>query len=174
MAILYFKSLHIIFIITWFAGLFFMGRMLIYQKEAIQKESNDNFELTKLGAKRVWYIITLPSMILTYIFGLGLAGHVAAFTQGWFHMKFTLVLIFTAYNLYLNRLRNRLNKKLSTPAGFKLRLLNEVPFFFIIAIVFTVYFRNTYSGLFATSIVLGIGAVGGVFAYLKKRKKRNS
>ncbi len=171
MAILYFKSLHIIFIIAWFAGLFFMGRMLIYQKEAIQKESVDNFELTKLGAKRVWYIITLPSMILTYVFGLGLAGHLAAFTQGWFHMKFTLVILFTIYNLYLNRIRNRLNKKLSTPSGLKLRLLNEVPFFFIIAIVFTVYFRNTYSGLWATSVVLAFGAIGGLVAFIKKRKK---
>ena len=172
MALLYFKSLHIIFITAWFAGLFFMGRMLIYQQEAIEKGSNDNFELTKLGAKRVWYIITLPSMILTYVFGLALAGHLAAFTQGWFHMKFTIVILFTIYNVYINRLRKRLIKKLSIPSGIKLRLLNEVPFFFLIAIVFTVYFRNTYSGIWASTAVIGLGAVGGLFAYIKKRKKQ--
>ena len=171
MAILYFKSLHIIFIVAWFAGLFFMGRMLIYQQEAIEKGSDDNFELTKAGAKRVWYIITLPSMILTYVFGLALAGHLAAFTQGWFHMKFTIVILFTIYNLYINRLRKRLIKKLSIHTGIKLRLLNEVPFFFLIAIVFTVYFKDIYSGLWASTAVIGLGAIGGFFAFLKRRNK---
>ena len=76
MDILYIKSLHIIFIVTWFAGLFYLVRLFIYHTEAHQKQEPDRSILIshfKLAEKRLFFGITYPSMILTYIFGFWMA-----------------------------------------------------------------------------------------------------
>ena len=154
MTILYLKAIHVIVMVSWFSGIFFLGRMLIYQKEAIQKNSPDNIELTKAGAKRVWYIITLPSMILTFGFGTALGIEIGAFKEGWMHMKFMLVVLFIMYNFYINKLRIRLANNEPTPKAWQLRLINEIPFFFLVAIIFTVYMKNLFSGIWALLVVL--------------------
>ena len=72
MNILYIKSLHIIFIVTWFAGLFYIVRLFIYHAESNQKQEPDRSILIdhfKVAEKRLWFGITFPSMILTYVFG---------------------------------------------------------------------------------------------------------
>lgn len=172
MTLIYFKILHIIFMVSWFAGLFFLGRMLIYQNEAIETNDESIFNLTLKGAKRVWYIITLPSLILTTFFGLSLALNIGAFREGWMHLKLMFVLAFIFYNFYLNSLRIKLSKKAKTMKNWKMRLLNEVPFFFLVTIVFTVYMKNLFSGIWALLVVIMFASFISFLIYLKKRKNK--
>ena len=170
MYILTLKSLHIIFMVSWFAGLFFMGRVLIYQKEAFDNGKQDIFDLTKSAAFRVWYIITLPSMLLTIGFGLSLAWYLGAFREGWLHMKLLLVFSFAFYNLFLNKLRIKLADRSPVPKSWQLRLINEVPFLFLVGIIFTVYMKDFFSGLWALLVVILIAALISMIVYVKRKK----
>jgi putative membrane protein len=166
------KSLHIISLISWFAGIFFLGRMLIYHKEALEENSADIIRLAQGGAKRVWYIITLPSMLLAFIFGTILAIQIGAFREGWMHLKFMLVLIFIAYNFYLNKLRLKLAEQKPTPKSWQLRLINEVPFLFLVAIVFTVYMKDLFSGIWAFLVVVLIAITVTLALIISKKRKK--
>src|SRR5699024_12492966 len=101
----YHKSLHLIFVITWFAGLYYIVRLFVYQIEASEKENQQEREILtrqlRLMAKRLWTIITWPSMILAFSFGvyLFIVNH-ALFSQPWMHIKLTFVFIFMAYHIY--------------------------------------------------------------------------
>lgn len=95
----YIKSLHLIFVITWFAGLFYIPRLFIYQIEASEKPEPDRSILTtqlKLMAKRLWFIITWPSAILATIFAIILLLMMPAWLQqGWMHVKLFLCCCFS-------------------------------------------------------------------------------
>jgi putative membrane protein len=99
----YIKSLHLIFVITWFAGLFYVPRIFIYHIEATKKTATEKEILTaqlKLMAKRLWYIITWPSAILAIIFGswlLVLAPY--WLEQPWMHAKLGFVFLLVVYQL---------------------------------------------------------------------------
>ena len=154
MILLHIKALHVIFMVSWFAGLFFLGRMLIYIKQAEKNQEPSIITHSTKAARRVWYIITLPSLILTICFGSYLAYKLGAYREGWFHFKLLLVLLFIAYNIYCESLRRRFIHKKPTPSIWKLRLLNEVPFLFLISIIFTVYLKNLFSGLWSLLVLL--------------------
>lgn len=171
MLLLYFKALHVLFMVSWFAGLFFMGRMLIYEQAARELNKTDAATQAKDGARRVWYIITLPSMILTAFFGLALAGHIGAFREGWFHLKLMMVIAFVFYNLYINRLRVKLINNQSIPAGWKLRVLNEVPFFFMVGIIFTVYLKDLFNGIWALMVLAVLVSLIGMVMMLRKKRR---
>tara|TARA_A100001015_G_scaffold248808_1_gene286432 strand:+ start:7464 stop:7997 length:534 start_codon:yes stop_codon:yes gene_type:complete len=171
MTLLYLKALHVIFMVTWFAGLFFLGRMLIYIKDA-EKESNSIIiDHSIKAAKRVWYIITLPSMLLTIGLGLTLAYKIGAYREGWFHFKMLLMIFFVAYNLYIAKLRIHFLKGKKTPDAWKLRLLNEIPFVFLISIIFTVYLKNLFSGIWALFVLLLILAFVILLIIFAKKNK---
>ncbi|MDG1517466.1 MAG: CopD family protein, partial [Flavobacteriales bacterium] len=98
----YVKSLHIIFIVTWFAGLFYMVRLFVYFTEAQDKEAIEKQILSnqyKIMMKRLWYIITWPSMILAIIFGAWmLVAQPILLKQGWMLAKLVFVLLLVAYH----------------------------------------------------------------------------
>ena len=171
MSHLYIKALHVIFMVSWFAGAFFLGRLLIYFKEGTDKPSQDIVDLCTSGTRRVWFIIILPSMILTIIMGLWLAMKLGAFREGWLHIKLLMVIAYVYYTFYINRLRKKLINNEPTPSSWKLRLINEVPFFFLVGIVFTVYLKNLFSGLWAL-IVMGMLVVIVVLLMLMQGKKK--
>ncbi|RAP29904.1 hypothetical protein DID78_02935 [Candidatus Marinamargulisbacteria bacterium SCGC AG-343-D04] len=173
MTILYIKALHVIFMVSWFAGLFFLGRMLIYIKDAEKNNEERVKKHSSQAAKRVWYIITLPSMLLTVGLGLTLAYHLGAYREGWFHFKMLLVIFFIMYNLYLARLRKKFIRNEKTPSSWKLRLINEVPFIFLIAIIFTVYLKNLFSGIWALLVLGLIIAFAILLTFFARKKKGN-
>lgn len=172
MEIYYLKAFHIIFVVTWMAATFFMGRMLIYFKQSEKKDSVQREAIQEVvlnGAKRVWYIISLPSMILTLLVGGRLMVVTHAYSQGWFHLKFLFVFILIGYCHYLNRIRkNQANNK-CTLSEIKLRVINEVPTLFLVSIVFTVFFKNLFSGLWAIGVVIAIITLSLIIMKLKKK-----
>jgi putative membrane protein len=171
------KAFHIIFMVSWFAGVFFLGRVLVYIRESLEKSQEERSLLLPMlysGARRVWYIIMLPSILITLVVGMMLMGHTGAYSQGWFHVKMVLVILFIIYNFYLNKLRLRMLKEDLPLSGLKLRLLNEVPFLFLISICFTVFLRDFFSGLWAAFVVIGGSmAIGFISFFLNRLKKKH-
>src|SRR5438128_1118287 len=108
---LYLKALHIIFVVTWFAGLFYMPRLLVYNTEAGSKQEEAKrilHEQLGMMMKKLWYGITWPSAVLTLIFGLTVlfkGGWADSFAhQSWLHIKLTFVFFLYLYHFSLHRL----------------------------------------------------------------------
>jgi protoporphyrinogen IX oxidase len=172
---LYVKALHIIFIVTWFAGLFYMPRLFIYHIEASSKPEPEKTILTeqlKIMQKRLWYGITWPSMILTVIFGVWLTFLFNAWAMKWLLIKLGLVVGLILYHLLCHKifldLKN--NKIKYTSAG--MRMWNEVATIFLVTIVFIVVLKNSINFLFASSgfIVLLLLLYFGIKLYKKYRQ----
>jgi putative membrane protein len=169
----YLRAFHIIFVVTWLSGIYFLGRMLIYFDQAKDRPDNERMavqEVVSKGATRVWYIVTLPSMVLSLLVGGRLMIVTHAFSEGWFHLKALLIILFIGYCHYLNRIRkNQINQKCTLSTG-KLRVINELPTLFLAAIVFTVFFRNWFSGLWAAGVVVLVIFLSVLIIQKKKRK----
>jgi putative membrane protein len=174
----YFKALHIVFMVTWFAGLFYIVRLFIYIAEASQKKEPDKSILEKqllLMARRLWYIITWPGMLLTTIFGvLLILASPGVMQDGWFHAKLGFIVLLILYHLNNERLlRIFSDPSLShNMSAQKLRMYNELPTVFLFAIVFLVVLKNTLSLVFAITgiIVLGVLLMLGIKIYKKYRR----
>jgi protoporphyrinogen IX oxidase len=174
MQYLIFKALHVIFIVSWFAGLFFMGRLFIYHRDALDKSKEEQDILIPLfssAERRVLYIIIMPSMLITVALGLRLMMASGAYREGWFHFKMLFVFLFIGYNHYCSRIRKQLLNKTIRLSSLKLRLLNEVPFLFLIAIVFTVFLKSFFSALWAATVVISIAALLIIISLLIRKKK---
>ena len=170
----YFKALHIIFMVTWFAGVWFMGRMLIYHKDANKQPEDEKEPVLDLligAARRTWYIIIIPSMTITILLGSHMAVQSGALRQGWFHFKLLFLILFILYNFYLNKLRKTLIKESCPLSTIKLRVLNEIPFLFLVIIVFTVYSRNFFSGIWAGGVLFGVSILIGFLVKLYKKRR---
>ena len=138
---LLFKSLHLIAVISWMAGLLYLPRIFVYHVENKQKkDATDIFELME---RKLFYYIMRPAMILTWIFGLILIylNGIEIFSQLWMQIKIVLVILLSAYNDYLGKclisLKNNSNKRSSK----FFRVINEVPTIMLILIVFLVIFK---------------------------------
>ena len=102
-AYLLFKSLHLIAVVSWMAGLLYLPRIFVYHVENYRKkEATDIFEVME---KRLFIYIMRPAMILTWIFGLVLIylNGIEIFSQFWFQIKIILVILLSAYNAYLGK-----------------------------------------------------------------------
>ncbi len=152
------KALHIIFIVTWFAGLFYIIRLFIYHTEAaaITDESKKQvlIEQYKIMEKRLWYGITWPSAIVTLVFAtMLLMKQPEWLTQGWMHIKLTFVAALYAYHFYTHYLFKQLQQDTYPLSGFKLRIFNEVATVILVAVVFLVVLKNAISWIWG---VIGI------------------
>ena len=119
------KAGHIIFVIFWMAGLFMLPRFFVYHQEAAPN-APENAQWLEREA-RLLRIILWPSLILTWLLGLTLAISTGAFNQGWFQVKFGLVLVLSGYQLWLAGYHTALGRGERRLSGKGLRLLNEVP-----------------------------------------------
>ena len=173
----YILALHVIFVVCWFAGLFYMVRLFIYTKEANEKEEPAREILTTqltLMQKKLWFIITWPSAIGTFIFGgwlllLNLSYYIA---QPWMLLKLIFVGLLALYHLQCHAYFKQQKAGIFKPSSFKLRLFNELATIFIVAIVFLIIVRST-SGLVWGMIGLFIFAallMGAVFIYKRHRR----
>ena len=138
---LLFKSLHLIAVVSWMAGLLYLPRIFVYHVENKDKrQATDIFEVME---KRLFFYIMIPSMILTWLFGIILVylNGLEIFSQLWIQLKFILVILLSIYNEYLGRcyysLKNNTNKR----SAKYFRVINEIPTLLLILIVFTVVFK---------------------------------
>lgn len=172
----YIKALHIIFIITWFSGLFYIVRLFIYNAEAEQQPEPEKTILHRqLGMMihRLWWIITWPSAILTLIFGPWLFYLMGSFPT-WLMIKLCFVLGLYLYHFSLHRIYSQQKKGLFRYTSQQLRIWNEVATIFLVAIVMIAVVKETMSwlwgliGLFGFVIVLMIA----IKLYKKARLKK--
>jgi putative membrane protein len=173
---LYIKALHVIFVVCWFAGLFYMVRLFIYTKEANEREEPAKRILTTqltLMQKKLWFIITWPSFILTFIFGPWmLLLNPIWLTFPWMWLKLIFVGLLALYHLQCHAYYKQQKAGIFKPSSFKLRLFNELATIFLVAIVFLIIVRSTGGlvwgmlGLFIFAALL----MGGVFIYKRHRR----
>lgn len=166
----FFKSLHIVGFVAWFAGLFYLVRMFVYHREAQDDEQPKRDILTQqfnLMEWRVYKIICNPAMMLTWICGLimlYLYGWEWFKVNSWIHFKLVLLLGLTGYHLWCKGMIRKMETGHLGISSFRWRLLNEVPTVFLLAIVLLAVYRNaldfiiTLLGLIGFMILLMIGA----------------
>ena len=162
MAYLYIKALHIIFVVTWFAGLFYMVRLFIYSTEANSKPEPDREILLKqlqLMQTRLWYIIAWPSAILTIIFGIWLIYELNLWLTPWMHLKFLFVIGLFFYHLICGRIHTQMKKGIFKYSSTQLRIWNEVATLLLFAIVFIVVLKNTLSWIWGLAGLVLIAVV---------------
>ncbi|PHQ55886.1 MAG: protoporphyrinogen IX oxidase [Lutibacter sp.] len=160
MEYLYLKSLHIIFITTWFAGLFYIIRLFIYYKEAEERpevEKQILLKQYKLMIKRLWYIITWPSAILATIFAACLLILQPAWLQtNWMLIKLGFVAALFGYHWSCQILYNQIEKGYLKYSSFALRIWNEVATIILFACVFLVVLKNSLGWIFGVLGIVGV------------------
>ena len=138
---LLFKSLHLIAVIAWMAGLLYLPRIFVYHAENIGDLNSSN--IFKIMEKKLFYYIMTPAMILTWLFGLLLVHTLgfSIFNELWIQLKFIFVILLTIYHFYLgNCVRNFIiDQNTNSPKFY--RIINELPTILLIFIVFIVVFK---------------------------------
>lgn len=179
MEFFYIKSLHIIFIVTWFAGLFYIIRLFIYHVEANDKDEPSKSILQKqykLMSKRLWYIITWPSAIITAILAIWLLIINPAYLQmDWMLMKLAFVLLLYGYHFFCHKVYKQLQNNIFKHSSHSLRIWNEVSTLLLFAIVFLVVLKNTVDWIYGLVglLVLSIILMLGIKLYKKIRAKHD-
>jgi protoporphyrinogen IX oxidase len=173
----YIKALHVIFVVTWFAGLFYIVRLFIYHAEAETKREPERSILQsqyKIMEKRLWYGITWPSMILTLSFGTWLAILYGTLSN-WLMIKLCLVVGLVIYHIYCGLIFYNLQKDLKKYNSNKLRILNEVATLFLVSIVFVVELKNSLNAFWgiASFIAFSMILFAAIKIYKKIREKSN-
>jgi protoporphyrinogen IX oxidase len=138
---LLFKSLHLISVISWMAGLLYLPRIFVYHAETINNDGKK--ETFKLMEKRLFFYIMNPAMLLSWLFGLLLVHSVGieSFNQLWFQLKLGMVLFLTGYHFFLLHCLKSFNYDNSKFSPKFYRIINEVPTLLLIGIIFAVVFK---------------------------------
>ena len=174
---LYLKALHIIFVITWFAGLFYIVRLFIYHTEALEKGEPDRTILSDqlaLMSKKLWYIITWPSAIITVILGVSLL----VVQPGWLkmpfmHVKLGFVALLFLYHLGCHGIFRQLQKRKAKYTSTQLRVFNEAATLILFAVVFLIVLKNEISWIYGTMGLISFAIVLMIAIKLYKRFRRN-
>ena len=164
---LYVKSIHIIFIVTWFAGLFYMPRLFIYNREAQDKPPAERAILQDQFAimmRRLWYGITWPSAILTVVFGAWM-GFLYGSVPSWLGIKILFVCGLYAYHFSLHHIFLQQQKSIFNWRSNSLRAWNEIATIFLVAIVMIVSVKQSLSALWGI-----VGLICFVFILLSAIK----
>lgn len=175
---LFFKSMHIIGFVSWFAGLFYLVRMFVYHAEADDKPEvirEDWKKQYSLMQWRVYKIISNPAMMITWTFGLAmLVTNPGILTQTWIQIKLVLLVLLTAYHLYCKRIIKNLEEGKNNFNSFQFRLFNEVPTLFLVAIVLLAVVRNMLNFFYLLSgiIIFGVLLFLAARAYKKRRETK--
>lgn len=171
----YIKALHIIFVVTWFAGLFYMVRLFIYTAEANNKPEPERGILLKqllLMQNRLWYIITWPSAVFTFIFG-GWLWYLMGSFPAWLVVKVCFVLGLFLYHLSLQAIFKQQTKNIFKYSSQQLRIWNEVATLFLVIIVMLAVVKQMLSALWATGIMVALAIVLMIAIRLYKRYRRD-
>ncbi|MEA5580474.1 protoporphyrinogen oxidase HemJ [Nodularia harveyana UHCC-0300] len=176
MAYSWFKAFHLIGIVVWFAGLFYLVRLFIYHVEANQEPEPAKTILKnqyQIMEKRLYNIITTPGMLVTVAMAIGLLStEPEVLKQGWLHIKLLFVAILLGYHHYCGRLMKQLAADECRWSGQQLRALNEAPTVMLLVIVLLAVFKNnlptdiTVWGVFGLIILMAVT----IQLYAKKRR----
>jgi putative membrane protein len=175
----YIKALHIVFVVTWFAGLFYIVRLFIYLAEAQNEEEPKKSILSeqyRLMQKRLWFGITWPSAILASTFGIWMYiyNFEAYLTAVWMLLKLIFVGLLWIYHVQCHIIFKQQKKGIFKFSSIKLRLWNEVATILLFAIVFLVVIKSTSNVMW---IILGLFILTGllllgIFVYKRQREKQ--
>jgi putative membrane protein len=128
------KALHIVFVVSWFAGLFYLPRLFVYHAQATDGPTRTTFEVME---RKLYRGIMTPAMVLALAFGAWLwLGY--GISGSWLHAKLVLVALLVAYHFWLGRMRNDFTRGVNTRGHVFFRWINEVPFVLLVGIVILV------------------------------------
>ncbi|WP_300565399.1 CopD family protein [Flavobacterium sp.] len=177
----YLKSLHLIFVITWFAGLFYVVRLFVYHAEAKAKPEPEQSILIKqyqLMTYRLWYIITWPSAILASIFAFlmlfGTTLGEAWLKMPWMHVKLGFVFVLYLYHLKCHQIFLQLQRNESKHTSNFFRIWNEGATIILFAVVFLVILKDAVNwiygviGILLFSILIMLG-----YKFYKRIREKN-
>ena len=138
---LLFKSLHLIAVVSWMAGLLYLPRIFVYHVENLKDENTSS--IFKTMERKLYFYIMTPAMILTWIFGLILISSLGfeVLSTTWIKLKFLLVVLLTSYHFYLSKLLSDFKMDQNIKSSKFFRIINEVPTILLIFIVFIVVFK---------------------------------
>lgn len=178
MIYLYAKALHIIFMVCWMAGLFYMPRLFIYHTEAKQKSDIEYQVLHEQFAimeRRLWWMITTPAMCITVASALTMLYlSPGLVSQGWMHVKLTFVAALLVYHFKSQHIMKQLAIGKSTWTSSQLRLWNEVSTIILFAIVFLVIFRSTIDWIYGVLGLLGLAMLLMILIKLYRRYRKSN
>ena len=173
MYFLYLKVFHIIGVIVWFAGLFYLGRLFVYHREADERPELESTTLKSqfsLMERRLYYGIAWPGLCISLVFGVALI--FASGFPGWLHGKLVFVLVLMVYHLWCGHLRKLLLNENCSWNGTKFRLFNEIPTLLLFSIVFIVVFKSAISWSVLLLILVGLILVIGGAVHLGARRRK--
>lgn len=174
----YIKSLHLIFVVTWFAGLFYMPRLFIYHIEALQKPHAEREVLTsqfRIMERRLWYIITWPSAVLCTLFALALLWIMPGWlSQAWMHVKLGFILLLFAYHLKTHQMFQRFQKGDPGYTSQYMRIWNEGATLILFAVVFLAVLKHSFQWFYGLVGLIGLAILLmlGIRLYKKLREGR--
>ncbi len=176
MAYYWFKAFHLIGVVVWFAGLFYLVRLFVYHAEASQQPEPAQTILKnqyQIMEKRLYHIITMPGMVVTVAMAIGLLVTSPEFLkQGWMHIKLAFVVALLVYHFYCGRIMRKLAAGECNWTGQQFRALNEAPTVLLVAIVLLAVFKNSLptnlAGLSILAMIILMAA--SIQLYAKKRR----
>ena len=159
-AYLWFKTLHIVGVVVWFAGLFYLVRLFIYHVEAEDLEPDLSLAFKNqygLMEKRLANIITTPGMVVAVSMAIGLlVAQPSWLQQGWMHAKLGFVAALLVYHWFCYRLMGQLQDGSCQWSGKQLRALNELPTLLLVIVVMLVVFKTQFPTSAATWFIVGL------------------
>ncbi|MFW6359345.1 MAG: protoporphyrinogen oxidase HemJ [Chroococcales cyanobacterium] len=177
MAYSWFKAFHLVGIVVWFAGLFYLVRLFVYHAEASEKPEPAQSILKQqyeIMEKRLYNIITTPGMIVTVAMAIGLIStEPEVLKSGWLHIKLALVAVLIGYHHYCGRLMKKLAKNECQWTGQQFRALNEAPTLLLVAIVLLAVFKNNLPLDLTTWLIVAlvVTMAASIQLYAKKRRR---
>lgn len=176
MAYSWFKAFHIIGVVVWFAGLFYLVRLFIYHIEAEQEPEPAKTILQKqyqIMEKRLYNIITTPGMLVTVACAVGLlVSQPDWLHQTWLHVKLGFVVLLLGYHHYCKRLMKQLEAGTCKWTSKQMRALNEAPTLLLVAIVLLAVFKNSLPTDTTVWVIFGLVVLMAVTIQLYARKRR--
>ena len=138
---LLFKSIHLIAVISWMAGLLYLPRIFVYHSENVENMNSSN--IFKTMERKLFYYIMTPAMILSWIFGLMLIFTLgfSVFNELWIQLKLIFVILLTIYHFYLGKCVSNFAINQNNSSSKFYRIINEIPTILLIIIVFIVVFK---------------------------------
>ena len=138
---LLFKSLHLLAVISWMAGLLYLPRIFVYHVENINEQSSTN--IFKTMERKLYFYIMIPAMFLSWFFGLILIFIIGfdILSTTWIQLKLIFVVLLSFYHFYLGHFLSKLKSGQNTKTSRFFRIINEVPTILLILIVFIVIFK---------------------------------
>lgn len=178
MIYLYAKSIHIIFVICWMAGLFYIVRLFVYHAEAKLKEATEYkvlHEQFMIMEKRLWWVITTPSMYLTIIAGVVMLFVNPALLQTpWMHVKLCFVLALVIYHFKCQQIIKKLSLEKNQWTSSQLRLWNEVSTIILFAIVFIVVLKSAVNWIYGLVGIVSLAIILMIAIKIYKRYRHKN